>query len=211
MDKPIKMYRPTFSAGRIYGTLIGVCGAALVLFIWWHQLSVPERFYLPQYVQSSLAAELPAFAAKPNVPKMYTVITNQEPLPTQPKDRMPVCFDGATFTTDSNIERHPEWPVTPCQLRVKRAVFIGEICQFVYGKSAGDVLKLPAEISGSLLLIAIVAGKVYDARRRRKMVLQGEQTRGPWLLSQAQYNRRMIFGKDGIRIVTVGANRKVDF
>jgi len=195
-------YPPSINIGRWGGVLLAVFSGVLPFAIWSVSLGPLGRFYLGSYARSAV----PSFAANPPA-KVYPVLTLSGG---SPAGNLPCPTDANLPTSATPLEKVA--PLETCLATVKDRAFHEWMRTGIFGgRSLPALVRTPLIVWATLGSLFVALGIAYDIRRRRQLVLRGDQVRGPEMKTPGQYNRKMLFGRDGIRIVLASGHKKVDF
>ena len=146
------------------------------IFAAWHRFEPPlERFYLPQYLGSTLAQTpvgtvLWFFHSRQKTRTYFVLLQNGRPV------TRAIHIDPAT-------------PVSVRFIKTTPRIFGSWLRTQIYrGNNVAELLRAPILLWASLALILVLCGLVWDFHRR-KQAREGVPLRGPELLSRRDFNR----------------------
>ena len=161
--------------GMLLGAILGLL-SIIPVFALWHRTQPPlERFYLPQYIGSTLA-QTPAgtaisfFNARRNTRTYFVLMQSGRPVTSArgPDPARPVLVRFVNTTP----------PIFGLWLRN----------QIYSGRDFREVIRAPLALWAGIALSLFVGGLTLDFQRRKR-AREGVQLRGPDLLTRRQFNR----------------------
>src|SRR5664279_4457 len=156
--------------GVILGAVFALAAAPAILGVWHHRQSPLESFYLPSYAKAYVQPSHGLLTGKLIPHSFYLVTVNGTyAVP----ETMPLDMHGVSGRfVDVLPSAYAAW--------LKPAIY--------HGKTPVEVLELPLLIWASSAMVLILAGAVYDFRRRRR-AREGWQLRGPEHKTIPEFNR----------------------
>ncbi len=156
--------------GAILGTLSALATAPLIYAIWRHSFSALESFYLGTYVKASCLPSRTLLTNRPMLHKFWVVTVNGH---YATPAIMPPTMQGVSGKLEDLVpSSFATW--------LRTAVY--------HGRPAGDLIATPLIIWAVCVAVLIVAGFVYDFKRKQR-ARDGEQLRGPERLTIEEFNR----------------------
>jgi hypothetical protein len=161
--------------GMLLGAVLGFFSIVPVFAAWRHYRPPLERFYLPQYIGSTLAQTpvgtiVSFFRSRKNTRTCFVVMQ-----------------DGKPVTAGRNLD--PGRAVSGRLVETTPRIFGLWLRQQVYaGRSFPDVLRPPIALWIGIAWSFVVAGLVYDFIRRKR-AREGVPLRGPELMTRRAFNR----------------------
>jgi len=156
--------------GVILGAVFALAAAPAIFGVWHHRQSPLESFYLPSYAKAYVQPSHGLITGKPIPHSFYLVTVNGAyAVP----ETMPPDMRGVSGRfVDVLPSAYAAW--------LKLAIY--------HGRSPVEVLELPLLIWASSGMLLLLAGAVYDFRRRRR-AREGWQLRGPEHKTIPEFNR----------------------
>ena len=161
--------------GLLLGAVLGIVSIVAVFAVW-HRYQPPlERFYLPQYIGSTLAQTpigtvTSLFHSRRNTRTYFVLMQAGRPLTSAAGP------DPARHLSVRFVETTP-------------GIFDAWLRTQIYGGRAfREVLQLPIALSIALYFSLVLAGLAYDCVRRKR-AREGVPLRGPDLMTRRAFNR----------------------
>jgi hypothetical protein len=157
-------------AGLLLGGLCALAVAPVVFTVWHRSQSPLESFYLPSYAKAYVQPSHGLLTGK-LIPHSFYLVTVNGTFAVP--ETLPPDMRGVSGRfVDVLPSAYAAW--------LKPAIY--------HGKTPVEVLELPLLIWASSGMLLILAGGVYDFRRRRR-AREGWQLRGPEHKTIRQFNR----------------------
>jgi hypothetical protein len=161
--------------GMLLGTTCGLF-SIVPIFVVWHHFQPPlERFYLPQYLGSTLAQTpvgtvLSFLHSRQKTRTYFVLLQNGRPV------TRAIRIDVARPVSVRSVETTPR--IFGVWLRT----------QIYGGRSLPELLPSPLLLWATFALCFLFCGFMWDFRRRKR-AREGVPLRGPELLSRRDFNR----------------------
>jgi hypothetical protein len=161
--------------GMLLGALLGLLSIIPVFAVWHHWQPPLNRFYLPQYIGSTLA-ETPVgtvisfFNSRRNTRTYFVLMQSGKPV-----------------TSAASLD--PARPVLVRFVTTTPRIFSTWVRNQIYrGQEFREVVRVPLALWAGIALSLFVCGLCCDFVRRKR-AREGVQLRGPDLLTRREFNR----------------------
>ena len=159
----------------LLGTILGLL-SIIPIFALWHRTPPPlERFYLPQYIGSTLAQTpigtvISFFNSRRNTRTYFVLMQSGRPV-----------------TSAKGLD--PTRPVLVRFVTTTPRIFNVWLQNQIYsGQEFREVVRAPLSLWAGIALSLFLCGILFDFRRRKR-AREGVPLRGPGLLTRGQFNR----------------------
>jgi hypothetical protein len=161
--------------GMLLGTVLGLFSVIPIFAVWHHFQPPLERFYLPQYLGSTLAQTpfgmvVSFFHSRRKTRTYFVLLQNGRPV------NGTIGIDPARLLSARSVETTPR--IFGSWLRT----------QIYGGHRVLELLRTPLLLWTVFALSLFLGGLVSDFRRRKR-AREGVPMRGPELLSRGNFNR----------------------
>jgi len=169
--------------GFLIGACLAVAAAPLTYKTWRHFQSPLESFYLGTYLKASVMPSRTLLSGRPRLHRFYVVTVNGH-------DATPGTLPATMAGLSGRF------------VDVQPSVFAQWLRAAIYhGETPGDLIAAPLIVWASLAAVFLIAGGIFDFRRRRK-AREGEQLRGPESMTVSQFNKTIPRKEKGFALHT---------
>ena len=167
----------------IVGACLALAAIPVTYNTWRHFQSPLESFYLGTYLKASFMPSKTLLSGRPLLHRFYIVTANGH-------DATPGTLPATMAGLSGRF------------VDVQPSIFAQWLRAAIYhGETPGDLIAARLIFWASLSAVFLVAGAIFDFRRRRK-AREGEQLRGPESMTASQFNKTIPRKEKGFALRT---------